>query len=371
MEEKLHCYGCGSEIQTSDENAPGFIAKEVLATSRSEILCQRCFKMKNYGVLNEVNLNNQEFIDLLNKIKQERCLIVYVLDFFNFHSSLIKNFSEYISDNPVIVVLNKKDILPKSTSIVKLMNYYSEMLLERNIMPIDVIPVSSKTGENVDKVMDSIYRNCGNKNVYIVGMANVGKSSLINQLLKYYSNETTHFITTSQFPGTTLHTIAIPLDENTFMYDTPGIINNRSMWQHFEMPVLKKILPKKQIKPRTYQINDGQTIFIGGIAAVEYEKGPRSSFTFVMSNDLELNRVKSENKEESFKSMYSNKQLKPSSKSFKLLIDFVKKEMVLPMADWNEIVIYGLGTIKVTHCDGNQKINLYLPENVKAIIRQG
>jgi hypothetical protein len=48
-----------------------------------------------------------------------------------------------------------------------------------------------------------------------------------------------------------------------------------------------------------------------------------------------------------------------------------KKELILPLADWNEIVIYGLGNIKVNNCDGKQKINLYLPSNVKAIIRQG
>jgi ribosome biogenesis GTPase YqeH len=329
MKDELYCYGCGSIIQTSDETAPGYIKQEVLDSDRAEILCQRCFKMKNYGVLSEVNFNNTELLDLLNKIKEEKCLVVYVLDIFNFHSSLIKNLNEYVKDNPVIVVLNKKDILPKSTSINKLMNYFGDMLWERNILPIDVIAVSSKTGENVDKVMESIYRNYASKNVYIIGMANVGKSTLINQLLKVYSNETTHYITTSQFPGTTLNTISIPLDENTYIYDTPGIINSRSMWQHFDMNVLKKMLPKKQIKPRTYQLNDGQTIFIGGVAAIEYEKGPRTSFTFVISNDIELSRVKSENKEDSFKSMYSKKQLKPSSKAFKLLTDFEKKRINL------------------------------------------
>ena len=219
--------------------------------------------------------------------------------------------------------------------------------------------------------METIYENRNDKNVYIVGMANVGKSTLINQLLKVYSNETTHFVTTSQFPGTTLKTIEIPLDETTFIYDTPGVINERSIWQHLEYSVLKKILPKRQIRPRTYQLNSGQTILIGGLAALDYKEGPRSSFTFVLSNEVELNRVKSENKEASFNSMYENNQLKPKSKRFKEFKEFELKELEIPAANRVEIIIYGLGNIKINYSDGSQKVNLYLPKGVKAIIRQG
>ena len=201
-------------------------------------------------------------------------------------------------------------------------------------------------------------------------MANVGKSTLINQLLKVYSNETTHFVTTSQFPGTTLKTIEIPLDESTFIYDTPGIISHRSIWQHLEYSVLKKVLPKKQIRPRTYQLNSEQTLYIGGIAAIEYKEGPRTSFTFYLSNEVVLSRVKSENKESSFNSMIKNNQLVPQSKNFTDFSQFEIKEMVIPQCNWAEIVIYGLGNIKINYCDGTQKINLYLPKNVKAIIRQ-
>lgn len=371
MSEKLRCYGCGSILQVEDVTAPGYIQKDVLESDRESILCQRCFKMKNYGLLSEVTMKNEDFLELLDKISKENCLIVYVIDIFNFHASLIKNFDRNIRNNPVIVVLNKIDILPRYTNLKKQINYIGDMLWERNIFPISLIPISSKTGENIDKLMETIYENRNDKNVYIVGMANVGKSTLINQLLKVYSNETTHFVTTSQFPGTTLKTIEIPLDETTFIYDTPGVINERSIWQHLEYSVLKKILPKRQIRPRTYQLNSGQTILIGGLAALDYKEGPRSSFTFVLSNEVELNRVKSENKEASFNSMYENNQLKPKSKRFKEFKEFELKELEIPAANRVEIIIYGLGNIKINYSDGSQKVNLYLPKGVKAIIRQG
>ncbi|HHU28868.1 TPA: ribosome biogenesis GTPase YqeH, partial [bacterium] len=91
MSEKLRCYGCGSILQVEDVTAPGYIQKDVLESDRESILCQRCFKMKNYGLLSEVTMKNEDFLELLDKISKENCLIVYVIDIFNFHASLIKN----------------------------------------------------------------------------------------------------------------------------------------------------------------------------------------------------------------------------------------------------------------------------------------
>ena len=81
--------------------------------------------------------------------------------------------------------------------------------------------------------------------------------------------------------------------------------------------------------------------------------------------------MKSENKEASFNSMYENNQLKPKSKRFKEFKEFELKELEIPAANRVEIIIYGLGNIKINYSDGSQKVNLYLPKGVKAIIRQG
>ena len=45
-------------------------------------------------------------------------------------------------------------------------------------------------------------------------------------MIKEFSDETENVITTSHFPGTTLDLIDIPLDEESSLYDTPGIINH-------------------------------------------------------------------------------------------------------------------------------------------------
>src|SRR5699024_8159799 len=114
------------------------------------------------------------------------------------------------------------------------------------------------------------------KDVYIVGTTNVGKSTFINTLIK----ESTGFkdvITTSYFPGTTLGFIKIPLDDQSYFIDTPGIVNKQQI-AHFLSPEdLKVITPRKEIKSRVYQLNNQQTLYIGGLARLDFIKGERQS----------------------------------------------------------------------------------------------
>lgn len=53
-------------------------------------------------------------------------------------------------------------------------------------------------------------------------------------------------ITTSHFPGTTLDTIEIPLDDGSMLVDTPGIINHHQMAHVVTSKTLKAITPKKK-----------------------------------------------------------------------------------------------------------------------------
>src|SRR5699024_5506670 len=115
-----------------------------------------------------------------------------------------------------------------------------------------------------------------NKDVYIVGTTNVGKSTFINRLIKRTTGEN-DIITTSYFPGTTLGFIQIPLDDHTSLIDTPGIVNKQQMAHFMSKNDLKLITPDKELKPKIYQLHSQQTLFIGGLARLDFIKGERQS----------------------------------------------------------------------------------------------
>lgn len=133
--------------------------------------------------------------------------------------------------------------------------------------------------------------------MYVVGVTNTGKSTLINRIIKQLTG-VEDLITTSRFPGTTLDRIMIPLDDGQSLIDTPGIIHRHQM-AHFVGPKdLKLVSPTSVIKPATYQLNEGQTIFLGGLARFDYLRGGRQSFVIYADTQLPLHRTKLINADE-------------------------------------------------------------------------
>ena len=116
------------------------------------------------------------------------------------------------------------------------------------------------------------------KNVYVVGHTNVGKSSLINKLIKNYSvNE--NELTISPLPSTTLNKIEIELNENLVLIDTPGLVDRGNLVNYIDNDLLKKINPKKEIKPKTFQIKKNQCLVIDNLFRIDYVEGEKNSFS--------------------------------------------------------------------------------------------
>ena len=57
--------------------------------------------------------------------------------------------------------------------------------------------------------------------------------------------------------------IEIPLDDGHFWIDTPGIIHRHQMAHYLGKKDLRIIAPLKEIKPKVYQLNEGQNTFLG------------------------------------------------------------------------------------------------------------
>ena len=291
----LACIGCGVKVQTEDPNALGYAPKSAL--EKENIICQRCFKLKHYNEVQDVSLTDDDFLKILNKVGETNSLIVKIVDIFDFNGSWLPGLHRFVGGNDVLLIGNKVDLLPKSVKHNKLINWMKQSAKELGLHPVDVLLVSAEKGKYISEAAEAIEHYRQGRDVYVVGCTNVGKSTFINRLIKQVSGEG-DIITTSHFPGTTLDMIEIPLDDGHALFDTPGIINHHQMAHYVDSRDFKIIMPKKEIKPKVYQLNEGQTLFFGGLARLDYISGGRRSLTCHLSNELHIHRTKLEKADE-------------------------------------------------------------------------
>lgn len=208
MEEELFCIGCGAKIQTEHSNELGYTPLSALekGLASGEVYCQRCFRLRHYNEIQDVSLTDDDFLRLLNELGKADALIVNVVDIFDFNGSLIPGLHRFVGDNPVLLVGNKVDLLPKSLKRGRLTQWMRERAHEEGLRPIDILLTSARKSNEMADLLEKIEEYRNGRDVYVVGVTNVGKSTLINQIIKQTAG-VQDLITTSQFPGTTLDKI--------------------------------------------------------------------------------------------------------------------------------------------------------------------
>ena len=256
------CIGCGSILQDTDKNKDGYVL------DINDKLCQRCFRIRYYNEYKNTIRDNNDYLKILDSINNDD-LVVYVTSLLDIRLDYIDSFKN------VIVVLTKRDILPKSVKDEKLIKY-----IKSRYNPLEVIVVSSVKNYNIDYLFDTL-RQYKKNNIYVVGTTNGGKSTLINKIIKNYSDNDV-VITSSMYPSTTLDKIEINI-LGLNVIDTPGLINKGSIVNYIDNNLLKKITIKKEIKPKTYQLNGKGSILIEDLIRLDYDtKG--TSMTIYVNN---------------------------------------------------------------------------------------
>lgn len=358
------CMGCGVKIQTEHPDELGFAPSSAL--EKDIIICQRCFRLKHYNEVQDVSLTDDDFLKILNGIGKTNALIVMIVDIFDFNGSWIPGMHRFVGNNPILLVGNKVDLLPKSVKRNKLINWMKQQAKELGLQAEDVYLVSAAKGHFISETAAAIdeYRN--GKDVYVVGCTNVGKSTFINRIIKEVTGEQ-DVITTSHFPGTTLDIIKIPLDDGKALIDSPGIINHHQMAHFVDKRDLKIITPKKEIKPKVFQLNEGQTLFFGGLARFDYVSGGRRSFVCYLSNELMIHRTKMENADALYENHVGEMLTPPRPDQLEVFPELEKQEFYIKEAK-TDIVFSGLGWVQVN--EPGAKVIVYVPKGVQALLRK-
>lgn len=370
LDNKIYCIGCGAEIQSENQNKQGYLPKSVVEKSIEEnnLVCKRCFRLKNYNEVSDVELGAEDFYKLIKTLSKKDGLIVKVVDIFDFSGSWIEDVIDIVGNNKdIVLVANKLDLLPKSVKQNKIKQWLFKMLKAKGIKVKDILLISAIKNHGIEEAAARIDELRNGKDVYIIGATNVGKSTFINKLIELTTGDK-NVITTSHFPGTTLGMIEIPLDRATSIYDTPGIILDYDIAHYLDAKSLKLVMPKKEIKARVFQLNAEQSLFFGGMARVDFVKGERQSFTLYASNLVDIHRTKLSNADALFEKHLGILLKPPFEDNISIFKNQVKKKFKIDDRKI-DIVISGLGWITV-NSDSGCEIDIYVPEEIEVFVRE-
>ena len=249
---------------------------DLVELAEKKVICQRCHGLQNFGKVakelrpgwtDEPTLSQEKFRELLRPIRDKPAVIIALVDIFDFSGSVLPELDAIAGDNPVILAANKADLLPSQMGRTRVENWVRrelEYIGTKSIANIGgaVRLVSCKKGFGIAGMLAKA-RGLADEmgcDVYVVGAANAGKSTLINHILGSSNDKATiegskiragnanklkGAVTTSTLPGTTLRFIKIDLGEGKSLYDTPGLLVNGTLTQLLTPEELKMVIPKK------------------------------------------------------------------------------------------------------------------------------
>lgn len=345
----MKCVGCGVELQYAAADEVGYSPK------KEALYCQRCFRLRHYD---DPVYSKRFGIDprlVLQGIQNQEGVLVLVMDCFAIEESLEQPFFQEFSGREILLVLTKRDILPAEIEEEKIVKMVVKKIRSKKLPIQQVFFHSVKLNLGNEELINYLYQYPLGTNFIFMGLANAGKSSLLNQLLEMDT------LTASRYPGTTLSFSKLRKDGYTFI-DTPGMEIRASYVMEVSESDLKKVLPNKTLVARNYQLYSPQSYFIGALFRMDLTPTERASATFYFHDQLKIHRTKLEQANDLYRRQ-KGKDLKPC-----LTKDLSEERNVEKGKDKMDIVLPGLGWICLS---GHfQEIKLYLPKGIEVYTRK-
>lgn len=475
------CPGCGVMLQSVSPTRPGFLPRHIIeAQSGSDKppVCQRCYRLTHYGALDpklrvftknaaaaaakvsmkklakskplespveetipittpSPELTPSKFRRCLQQLQAVNAVVIYLIDIFDFHGSFIPALRDTIGAKcPIILALNKVDLLPadyKQDRVESWIQHECRSLQMHNVNSIHF--VSSIRGTGVTALLADAVRLAKTRNadIYVVGAANVGKSSFINQLIRrrkimglntkpetaqlplqnadiesekhsldaesgleryeddvdegLYASEQSipatrkkqemkqqkDALTTSVIPGTTLDVVKIPLGSNMNLFDTPGLMVSHQLTNLLTEKDLRSVVPSRSVEKVSFRLSEGKCIYVGGLARIELAEGRPFFFTCFFSSDVKIHPGRADNAE-SFTLKHVGKMLSPPScqEGFERLGEWTSKSFAVNGQGWKQscVDVVLSGLGWVSITGaGNARVRVWVPKNVGVFTR--
>ncbi|PVU86555.1 hypothetical protein BB559_006477 [Furculomyces boomerangus] len=368
------------------------------------IICQRCFNIKHYNKLEkhwkEGIINDPRALEFLKY--NYKALVIVVIDMFDIPMSIIPHLSQFIGEqHRILLVCNKLDLFPKDIKIQRLEQY---ILKHANSMELginNIHLVSAQQNLGIRELAESIKKHLKPyQDIFFVGRANVGKSELINSLLRIsYKTYFKHKLVASKIPGTTIGINGIPLQafrkallpmntddnlfssaKNKFVYDTPGIFSKKSITNYLDNKELKVVIPSKRLVPLTYLLKPGQSIMFGGLGRLDFVSGTSNELRITVFSNIKIHKTNIEKADLLFSKLSQGQDtvlIPPINSSKERLLSFPKLGLALdlqtegthPSKAWLDIIFSGVGWFALSGISENYHIKAYSPNGIGVTTR--
>nr|CCD12971.1 unnamed protein product [Trypanosoma congolense IL3000] len=358
-------------------------------------VCHRCHALENLGVEGRRRIwSAPDFTEKLRALREKKCVVVLVVDITDFPGTMVYDLPGLISmNNDVIIAVNKMDCVRnrsfnysgKDRAIAACL--VGEKYIRRWVTGIavqfglprhqirDVVPISAKRGWNIETLISAV-EEASNLNLrrptkpmptYFVGVANVGKSSVINAIAHklyvplpphpesrkvYYTKraedgkesvfwrwytppnvnqaemidipsrhdkKASKLLTTSSLPGTTVDAVAVRVSlvrgsnkDRAYLFDTPGLLPHWHRHSPLTLLQMRRTLIRKFRNPQCFILVPGNTLLLGGLCAIDIVKGTSRGMLFMVYTSQKVrNAIINTDQSDEFWSSQLGKALDP------------------------------------------------------------
>ena len=360
MTEKC-CVGCGIKLQNENINLEGYTPKEI--KKNEDMYCQRCFQLKHYGKYTLNKLTREDYRKEVNSLLDKVDLVLPVFDIIHFEGAFDVDILDILREKDSIIVINKLDLIPTEKHPSEVANWVKNRLAEEGIAPLDIAIVSTKNGYGINGIYKKIKHFYPNGvNGMVIGVTNVGKSSIINRLVGK------KIATVSKYPGTTLKNVLnmIPYT-NIGLYDTPGLIPEGRISDFLCDLCAQKTVPATEISRKTFKTKKDRIIMIGNLLEFRIlnEDEIKPIFTLFASREIPFHETNIDKAKELNENNYFDI---PCEKCREKFNSQIKEKKIIQIKQGEELVFKGLGWLSVKR--GPLMIELTIPEGVELIHRK-
>src|SRR5699024_8717697 len=150
--------------------------------------CQRCFKLRHYNQLQDLDIDDDVFLNKLGEIANDDAFVVLVVDIFDVEGSLISGLHRFIGNQPFIIAANKFDLLPKVTRKSKVKDWIRQTVNRHGLYPEDIVLTYGTKRAGIYSLAEKIEEVISDRNVYIVGVTNRSEERRVGKECRWQSS---------------------------------------------------------------------------------------------------------------------------------------------------------------------------------------